>query len=69
MSEIGIQLYFQVYMSDSVWGAEVGAGGERSVDNERLGGPGRDWGRKSGLINRTTGDAWCDLNTPPEVVI
>ena len=30
ISEIGIQLYFQVYISDFVWGEEDRAGGERS---------------------------------------
>ena len=42
ISEIGIQLYFQVYISEFVWGAEDRAGGERSEGNERFGGPGRD---------------------------
>ena len=42
ISEIGIQLYFQVYISDFVWGEEDRAGGERSEGNERFGGPGRD---------------------------
>lgn len=41
ISEIGIQLYFQVNISDFVWEAEDGAGGERSEGNERVGGPGR----------------------------
>ena len=41
ISDIGIQLYFQVNISDFVWEAEDGAGGERSEGNERVGGPGR----------------------------
>lgn len=42
ISEIGIQLYFQVYISGFVWAAEDGAGGERSEGNSKIGCPGRD---------------------------
>lgn len=37
-------------ITDSVWGAEDGAGGEQSDGNERFGGPGRDWGRRSAEV-------------------